>query len=106
MSRGRLADGHGSERLTVRSLIGLAVRFWGTAMCRADAKVLICQEFQTWCQAGGISAPNLDDCLTFFLRLESAKSPLLRFRNLGDKWQTVGKWLRNAGLVSDRARNR
>lgn len=42
-----------------------------------------------------------DDAFLFYFGLESSRSPLIDFRDTGDKWQTVHAWLLRRRLVSD-----
>ncbi len=70
-------------------------------MRKLEAKEMICRAFREWCRSGGITDPRGNDGFLVYLKLKSARSGLLGFRDTEDKWQTVHGWLRSARLVSD-----
>ena len=71
-------------------------------MLKAEAKKAICAEFRNWCRNEGITNPDGNDVFVFYGGLDTANSPLLKFRDRsGDKYQTVHGWLLREGLVSD-----
>ena len=65
-----------------------------------DAKRLIIQEWDIW--ASKQTDPfNLREGMIFFGYLQKEKPDLLNFRDPGDKWQTVHRWLLDAGRLKE-----
>jgi hypothetical protein len=66
-------------------------------MKQAEAKRLILRAWDQWVQQHSMDAAKLTgrETLTFFVELQDAKSPLLKFQTRGrqDKWQIVRAWL-------------
>ncbi len=71
-------------------------------MKQAEARTQILRLFRHWAAANGKVIPHTEPegGFVFYGWLESEHPEALRFRDVGDKWQTVHIWLRKAGLVT------
>ena len=71
-------------------------------MRQSEAKLLVRSEWSHWLkQHPKITDPNGNQAFVFFSYLVTIKSPALRFRRRGDKWQIIHGWLLEMGLVKD-----
>jgi len=68
---------------------------------RDEAQRRIVAEWYPWAKAQNITNAKGIDGLLFFGFLQKEHGHLLQFRTLGDKWQDVHSWLKQARLVAD-----
>jgi hypothetical protein len=75
----------------------------GTTMITKDeARRMVLAEWRPWATTNvKRSPPNGMDGLMFFAHLQNHHPDLLRFRDRGDRWQTVHGWLLRDRLVAD-----
>lgn len=66
----------------------------------AEARMAVIGEYDAWVRQNPKEAQVMNGML-FFTYLQREKSELLRFRDSGDRWQTVHGWLLRAGRVKE-----
>jgi hypothetical protein len=71
-------------------------------MKQKEAKPLLIKEWDRWVRTQSVdpAAATGRDALKFYVELEDARSPFLKFRTRGrDKWQIVHVWLVGARRI-------
>jgi hypothetical protein len=64
------------------------------------AKMAVIGEWDNWAVKNPKDAKVMNG-MFFFTYLQKEKPELLRFRSVGDRWQTVHGWLLREGRVND-----
>jgi len=69
---------------------------------QSEAKKRVERLFRQWAEANGKRIPHTapEGGHVFYGWLTTHHPEVLAFRAVGDKWQTVHVWLRQAGLVT------
>ena len=71
-------------------------------MKQKEARPVLIKEWDRWVRTQSVDpgAATGRDALKFYVELEDARSPLLKFRTRGrDKWQIVHVWLVGARRI-------
>lgn len=71
-------------------------------MKQADARTMVLRLFREWAEVNGKVIPHTEPegGLVFYCWLEKHHPEALRFRDVGDRWQTVHIWLLKTRLVT------
>jgi hypothetical protein len=63
-------------------------------------QALLLREWDRWTIRRGITTATAREVLNFYVELQTAQSPLLKFNARGrDKWQILYRWLLSSGRL-------